>query len=74
MSRLALTASTRVSQVGNSNGKNPGRFRANQAGTRRRLPRMHREGWDGPRASSSMAFAWFAWRRGYAGPTILSRI
>jgi hypothetical protein len=41
---------------------------------RRRLPRMHREGWDGPKASSSMAFAWFAWRRSYAGPTILSRI
>jgi hypothetical protein len=41
---------------------------------RRRLPRMHREGWDGPKASSSMAFAWFAWRRGYTGPTILTRI
>jgi hypothetical protein len=41
---------------------------------RRRLARMHRQGWAGPKASSSMAFAWFCWRRNYAGPTILSRI
>jgi hypothetical protein len=41
---------------------------------RKRLPRMHREGWDGPRTSSSMAFAWFCWRRGYPGPVILGRI
>lgn len=25
----------------------------------RRLPRMHREGWTGPRASSNVPFAWF---------------
>jgi hypothetical protein len=41
---------------------------------RKRLPRMHRLNWDGPKASSSMAFAWFCWRRNYAGPTILTRI
>jgi hypothetical protein len=41
---------------------------------RRRLPRMHRENYEGPRANSSMAFAWFCWRRGYTGPTILTRI
>ena len=41
---------------------------------RKRLPRMHRAGYDGPRASSSMCFAWFAWRRNFAGPTTLSRI
>jgi hypothetical protein len=41
---------------------------------RKRLPRMHRQNYDGPRASSSMAFAWMCWRRGYAGSTILSRI
>jgi len=28
-----------------------------------RLPRMHRDGWDGPKATSTMAFAWFAWDR-----------
>jgi hypothetical protein len=41
---------------------------------RRRLPRMHRDGWNGPRTSSSMCFAWFCWRRGYRGRTILDRI
>ena len=41
---------------------------------RKRLPRMHRANYDGPKASSSMAFAWMCWRRNYSGPTILSRI
>lgn len=29
----------------------------------RRLPMMHRDGWDGPKATSSIAFAWFVWDR-----------
>ena len=41
---------------------------------RRRLPRMHRDGWSGKRSSSSIAFAWFCWRRGHAGPTTIDRI
>jgi hypothetical protein len=41
---------------------------------RRRLPMMHRDGWDGPRAASSIAFAWFCWRRGHSGPPTLHRI
>jgi hypothetical protein len=41
---------------------------------RKRLPRMHRSSWTGPKASSSMCFAWMCWRRGFTGPTILSRI
>jgi hypothetical protein len=41
---------------------------------RRRLPRMHREGWNGNRTSSSMAFAWFCWRLKYQGSAILTRI
>ena len=41
---------------------------------RRRLPMMHRDGWEGPKASSSMDFAWFVWDRSYYGPTILNRI
>src|SRR5262245_33423910 len=41
---------------------------------RRRLPRMHRDGWDGPRASSSISFAWFVWRRDHCGPPTLHRI
>lgn len=41
---------------------------------RNRLPRMHRDGWTGPQASSSIAFAWFVWDRAHTGPTELHRI
>jgi hypothetical protein len=41
---------------------------------RKRLPMMHRAGWNGPRASSALAFAWFCWDRSYRGPTELYRI
>jgi len=41
---------------------------------RKRLPRMHRQNWDGPKSSSSMAFAWYAWKRNFAGPTTITRI
>jgi hypothetical protein len=41
---------------------------------RRRLPMMHRAGWQGPKASSAMAFAWFAWDRAHTGPAILNRV
>jgi len=41
---------------------------------RKRLPMMHRRGWEGRKANSGMAFAWFCWRRGYAGPPKLHRI
>jgi hypothetical protein len=34
----------------------------------RRLPMMHRDGWDGPKASSAMAFAWFVWDARHRGP------
>mgnify|MGYP000909758324 CR=1 FL=1 len=46
----------------------------------RRLPMMHREGWDGPEASSRMNTAWFVWElRGegaapYDGPTEILRV
>jgi hypothetical protein len=39
-----------------------------------RLPMMHRDGWEGRKANSGMAFAWFCWERGYAGPTTIDRI
>jgi hypothetical protein len=29
----------------------------------RRLPMMHRHGWQGPRAPSNTCFAWFVWDR-----------
>lgn len=39
-----------------------------------RLPMMHRDGWDGPKAGSGVAYAWFEWRRGHEGPAALHRI
>lgn len=41
---------------------------------RKRLPMMHRAGWEGRTANSGMAFAWFVWERGYDGPTELRRL
>lgn len=41
---------------------------------RKRLPMMHREGWEGRKANSGMAFAWFVWDREHKGPTELHRI
>ena len=41
---------------------------------RNRLPMMHRRGWNGPKASSAIPFAWFVWERGYKGPTTIDRI
>jgi hypothetical protein len=39
-----------------------------------RLPRMHRDGWEGPRASSSIAYAWFIWNADHRGPWTGKRI
>jgi hypothetical protein len=41
---------------------------------RNRLPMMHRHGWAGPRATSSIPFAWFCWDRNHIGPTTIDRI
>lgn len=41
---------------------------------RKRLPMMHRAGWEGRKANSGMAFAWFVWDRKHSGPTELRRI
>jgi hypothetical protein len=41
---------------------------------RNRLPMMHRDGWEGPRSSSSVAFAWFVWDREHKGATELRRM
>jgi hypothetical protein len=41
---------------------------------RKRLPMMHRDGWQGRKANSGMAFAWFVWERGHTEPTIVNRI
>jgi hypothetical protein len=39
-----------------------------------RLPMMHRKGWNGPKASSAMTFAWFVWDRTHNAPTTIDRI
>ena len=41
---------------------------------RNRLPMMHRDGWEGPKSSSSMSFAWFVWDKSHSGPTELRRL
>src|SRR4029077_19731039 len=41
---------------------------------RRRLPMMHRSGWNGPCASSAISFAWFSCERAHTGPPIVDRI
>jgi hypothetical protein len=33
----------------------------------RRLPMMHRDGWEGPKAGSAVAHAWFVWDQTYYG-------
>jgi hypothetical protein len=39
-----------------------------------RLPMMHRENWQGKRASSAIPFAWFVWDREHHGPITIDRI
>jgi hypothetical protein len=45
---------------------------------KRRLPMMHREGYEGPKASSRMNTAWFVWERGedgtYGDTTVMKRV
>jgi hypothetical protein len=41
---------------------------------RNRLPMMHRDGWTGRRATSSIAFAWFVWDRAHRGRAEIERI
>jgi hypothetical protein len=41
---------------------------------RDRLPMMHRDGWDGPKSTNTMAFAWFVWELGWNKPTEMRRI
>lgn len=33
----------------------------------RRLPMMHRDGWDGPKSGSAIAYAWFVWDKAHTG-------
>jgi hypothetical protein len=40
----------------------------------RRLPMMHRHGWEGPKATSGFTFAWFVWEAGHRGRAEIQRI
>jgi hypothetical protein len=41
---------------------------------RKRLPMMHRAGWEGRKGNSGMAFCWMIWDRAHTGPTTIDRI
>jgi hypothetical protein len=41
---------------------------------KKRLPMMHRAGWEGPRATSSVCFAWFVFERDHRGKPTFDRI
>jgi hypothetical protein len=41
---------------------------------RKRLPMMHRRGWEGRKGNSGMAMSWWVWDRNHTGPTITERI
>lgn len=41
---------------------------------RKRLPMMHRHGWEGKKGNSGMAFAWFVWERGFTGKPTIHRL
>jgi hypothetical protein len=66
--RLAFLESRRRSEL--IDGGSPARVHVFQS----RLPMMHRHGWQGPRASSSIPFAWFVWDHDHRGRTELDRI
>jgi hypothetical protein len=68
LARLALLESERRTEILERRGL------ARVHVFRRRLPRMHRDGWNGPRASSAIPFAWFCWDRDHRGPTTIDRI
>lgn len=69
LARLALLESTRRNTI--LDGGHLARVHV----FRKRLPFMHRDGYEGPKNSNSgMAFAWFVWDRAHVGPTQLHRI
>ena len=41
---------------------------------RNRLPMMHRDQWQGPKASSATPFAWYCWDRAHTGLPTINRI
>jgi hypothetical protein len=41
---------------------------------RKRLPMLHRDGWQGRKANSGMAFCWMVWDRNHTGETTIGRV
>jgi len=41
---------------------------------RERLPMMHRDGWEGPKSTSNVAYAWFIFSWWHRGDALVSRI
>ena len=41
---------------------------------KKRIPGMHRDGWEGNKVTNSVCFAWFVWDRAHNGPVTLDRI
>jgi hypothetical protein len=41
---------------------------------RNRLPMMHRDGWEGPKSTSTVAYAWFIFSWYHRGPALVDRI
>lgn len=39
-----------------------------------RLPMMHRDGWTGPKSTSTVAYAWFVFSWSHFGPALVDRI
>lgn len=39
-----------------------------------RVPMMHRDGWEGPKSTSTTAFAWFVFDREHTGPALVYRV
>ena len=68
LARLALLESVRRTEILENSGL------ARVHVFRNRLPMMHRDGWDGPKASSATPFAWFVWDRDHKDPTTVHRI
>ena len=66
--RLAFLESERRSEILESRGL------ARVYVFRKRLPMMHRWNYEGPKASSAIAFCWMVWDRNHTGPTTLHRI
>jgi hypothetical protein len=68
LARLALLESERRSSV------LEGRGLRRVFVFRKRLPMMHRDGWQGKRGNNGMAFCWVQWQRGYRADPVLRRI